>query len=551
MAVEDIPLPPSRFATNLQLTARRVRIWIRPLLYRVFEYTSSIFPFPDFETRPHIKLEDVGRFARHLAYRVQPREEPDCLINLLRNCGQIINLAIWDDFAMLVQVYPALASLSGLRRLSAGFRGLNQDQVLSPVFLNLTHLDLFGNVNWDLISQFKNLTHLSIADPPHELERVLHLILDSSGCSSLRVVTLFDEPVSYYDLRLVVIRGYYDYLTDWIKGANGRMDSWTFAERIVIARENTPPLPIFPLELERIIFETVLEDVYQELPPSHYALSLQLVAKRVQHWIRPLLYRVYKYPNEGGEPFPDFAANRALNITEIGPLIKHLLHGTSPGSWDGEDPIINVMRHCPSIENLATWCNFDTCANLYPFLSSLLNIKRFSTRLGSFTRDQLLDPFMFRLTHLEVVGFLELDGWTAIAELKSLTHLSTSTAGLGAYESEPVTSLLRMICAPGGCSKLQVLKLYGAAIEGFDDIRIVLFPLTQFSFESSVEDWMAGATGRPDSWSFADQIVYARKMGYITHSPGTIVDPFSFNYREELTAEGSLWWEGEMKKWGM
>lgn len=27
MAVEDIVLPPSRFATNLQLTARRVRLW--------------------------------------------------------------------------------------------------------------------------------------------------------------------------------------------------------------------------------------------------------------------------------------------------------------------------------------------------------------------------------------------------------------------------------------------------------------------------------------------------------------------------------------------
>jgi len=138
-----------------------------------------------------------------------------------------------------VQVYPALQSLSRLRRLSAGFRGLTRDQILSPIFLNLTHLDLLGHVNWELVPEFKNLTHLSIAERPHEVERVLDAICDPAGCSSLRVIVMFESPVvNFYDIRLVVLRGYYDHLTDWMNGANGKMDSWSFAERIVIARES-------------------------------------------------------------------------------------------------------------------------------------------------------------------------------------------------------------------------------------------------------------------------------------------------------------------------
>lgn len=227
--------------------------------------------------------------------------------------------------------------------------------------------------------------------------------------------------------------------------------------------------------------------------------------------IRPLLYRMFKQTNKRVDPFPNFKGNPDLDMSEIGSFIKHFLYGSSP--LQDYESMAKLIRHCPNIENMSIWCDSDALATLYPAISSLQQLKRLSARFGGLNRNQILSPFMLRLTHLEIVGNLS---WDIVIELKNITHLSTSVIvynphGLMSDPLVHVEQLLARVCAPDGCLNLQVIKIYTGSALDFDDIRLVLLPLGLFSYEASVWDWLSGANGKLDSWEFADRIVHARQ----------------------------------------
>jgi len=222
-----------------------------------------------------------------------------------------------------------------------------------------------------------------------------------------------------------------------------------------------------------------------------------------------LLYSVYKCTNQRDVPFPNFEANPALKVEEIGPLIKHLLYAYDP--QDDVESAVEVLYYCPFVENVAIWIDPTACGNINSIKHSFQHLKRLSARFSSFSHSQLRSPFMLCLTHLEIVGHLTWDKWDAISELKNLTHLSTSTAGYDSADSLSTTRLLTKICAPDGCSKLQVFRIHGPLTLNFDDVRIVLLPVEIYSVEESVVDWLNWANGKPDYWDFANKIVHARK----------------------------------------
>ncbi|KAF9050195.1 hypothetical protein BJ165DRAFT_991616 [Panaeolus papilionaceus] len=167
-----------------------------------------------------------------------------------------------------------------------------------------------------------------------------------------------------------------------------------------------PSIPFLPPELERKIFEVAVESLSINLPPCRSALDLQLVAKRVQLWLRPLLYSVYKCTNQRDVPFPNFEANPALKVEEIGPLIKHLLYAYDP--QDDVESAVEVLYYCPFVENVAIWIDPTACGNINSIKHSFQHLKRLSARFSSFSHSQLRSPFMLGLTHLEIHSGLRL-----------------------------------------------------------------------------------------------------------------------------------------------
>ncbi|PPQ63744.1 hypothetical protein CVT24_004253 [Panaeolus cyanescens] len=287
MAVEDITsnLPPTRCALNLQLTAKRVRYcslsfptkWenrIRPLLYRIFKHTNKrVDPFPNFNGSNGLVMNEIGPFIKHFLYGSSPLQNYESMANLIRHCPNIENMSVWCDADTLSTLYPAISSLQHLKRLSARFGCLSRSQVLSPFMHRLTHLEIVGNLGWDIIIELKNLTHIStsvvvynpydhefMTDPLVHVEQLLNKICSPDGCPNLRVVKIYSgSPLEFSDIRLVLLPlGLFSYeasVWDWLNGANERVDSWVFADRIVYARQMGYMAPDSSLVLDPFSFD--------------------------------------------------------------------------------------------------------------------------------------------------------------------------------------------------------------------------------------------------------------------------------------------------------
>ncbi|KAJ3508526.1 hypothetical protein NLJ89_g5703 [Agrocybe chaxingu] len=127
-----------------------------------------------------------------------------------------------------------------------------------PSFSNLTHLDVVGRNDepwstWKQLVTLPKLTHLSVNCPI-----AYQVVLDLSECKHLRLLimlirgsdwleTKYLQPDAYEnayktidDYRLVLLddtpAG--DASRDFINGARGEMNMWTFAEKISLARKH-------------------------------------------------------------------------------------------------------------------------------------------------------------------------------------------------------------------------------------------------------------------------------------------------------------------------
>ncbi|KAJ7112704.1 hypothetical protein C8R44DRAFT_249920 [Mycena epipterygia] len=234
---------------TLLLVARRILIWIEPLLYRVIRVSSR---------RPHLDMAHALLRAtttktptflhdavRHLFIEWGSPWSPEETLAILKLCTGIVNLAIAADctnragiLAQLTQMQlPRLAS--SLRTLFGGETGIDMQH---PVLFSITHLEMFDTIADEeiicsQIPAIPTLTHLAfygrapwvtIATLLTECPRLELLVHRWWYRAHVPV-----QDVPFHDMRFI-IQLYKDYGSDWEADARGiRPDFWSLAEDFV------------------------------------------------------------------------------------------------------------------------------------------------------------------------------------------------------------------------------------------------------------------------------------------------------------------------------
>ncbi|PPQ74238.1 hypothetical protein CVT24_001109 [Panaeolus cyanescens] len=239
LALEEIQFPvrSKHCCLNLQLTAHRFHDWLLPHLFNVIfiqQGRRSHFPSTDHLPKHLALLKKYGNHTRKIKCY-----SPTWLNAVLPYCPNVEDVVLWPSSSSggsdtIYTAHPTIQMLSNLKRLSGTVGKLTKDDFLSPVYLGLTHLDIIGNMEWDLLTHLKYLTHLCFSHPPEDLA---HTVGRLSEHDRLRVVIALRDSSrgQFKDPRLVLLRELDE--SDWELGANGGMDFWEFAERIVLARE--------------------------------------------------------------------------------------------------------------------------------------------------------------------------------------------------------------------------------------------------------------------------------------------------------------------------
>ncbi|KAJ7239152.1 hypothetical protein C8J57DRAFT_1373088 [Mycena rebaudengoi] len=218
---------------TLLRVARRVLVWIEPLLYRVVRVKVSPVGTTrhagtTYVTRQTFRSKPPSVFQkaiRHVVLDAVSGWPPQDL-------GEIIGLA-----ALIPSTHPWLLPALGqiqARRLYIFLEHLFRDLTIDlthPMFASVTHFDVFDNVGASddpIHSQFSllpSLTHLCLNDdiPSHVLQTVL---ADSIARN---------PPVA--DRRFVVVI-WEDYWADWERGARDGKDFWARADDFMAQKLN-------------------------------------------------------------------------------------------------------------------------------------------------------------------------------------------------------------------------------------------------------------------------------------------------------------------------
>ncbi|KDR82407.1 hypothetical protein GALMADRAFT_821794 [Galerina marginata CBS 339.88] len=236
---------PSEPTSRLLLVAKRVHAWVRPILFQVFRQAPPFFP--DFKKYPSLQLKDVGRFTKHLI--IGTSNLPEDTDFLLASCPNLHNFAFWSNHSFK-DAFLAIQRLP-LRRLSAILDELIPEDFFSPVFSNLTHLDVISyKYDWDQwipITSLPCLTHIAINNTQFEASVVSNLLLRIQ----LRALIILLGENSHWirrypkgerfevdDHRLVLMTNgsLTIMMDDWESGAKGGVDFWVTAELFSLAR---------------------------------------------------------------------------------------------------------------------------------------------------------------------------------------------------------------------------------------------------------------------------------------------------------------------------
>ncbi|KAF9050423.1 hypothetical protein BJ165DRAFT_1525649 [Panaeolus papilionaceus] len=215
--------------------------------------------FPAFQNHG-LDAEELGKFAKHLyisaTWKQNLRSVEESIQKWVQQCPNVENLACWysiDD--PRVTLAPIFEDSSKLRRLSIDCSKQTavtdaDEQLLRDMWINLnsrflTHLDLmYCPSSWpfEALIGYSKLTHFSVYCPRGWTKNTIHRILKC--CPALQVFILLlmrsnrDSFCNPKDRRVVLVDGSLLSSEDWLEGAKGRFNSWTFAERIVHARKN-------------------------------------------------------------------------------------------------------------------------------------------------------------------------------------------------------------------------------------------------------------------------------------------------------------------------
>ncbi|KAJ7132710.1 hypothetical protein C8R46DRAFT_655822 [Mycena filopes] len=168
--------------------------------------------------------------------------------------------------------------------------------------------------------------------------------------------------------------------------------------------------PLFPLDLEREIFETTAE-----LHPEARTTLLR-VARRVLVWIEPLLYQVVRVEHwvPEGEGVVPALLKKPAQFCRL--AVRHLLLD-APG-----EKSLTVLKLCSSVTDLAFGISYHPDPSILPILAEM-RLQRLTIEIKALGGD-LTHAAFSSLTHLAIVGHQ----WAPILEqiptLTALTHLT-------------------------------------------------------------------------------------------------------------------------------
>ncbi|KAJ7101890.1 hypothetical protein C8R44DRAFT_808844, partial [Mycena epipterygia] len=238
----------------LVLVARRAKIWIEPLLYRVLRISTSLrrrrgwIPLASFLRLIESKSPSFfHEHVRHLCLLGQPKQ-PDDVMRLLSACGATVNVQLFGGGPELLPLLGAIP----LHRLSASltilFPGPTGPDFSHSLFTKITHLDLADSPNkselWSGLAHMPCLTHLSFI-----LKYVAVSVCHSAllHCKSLQVLAMLSRnpPSTLHPLyqpltsdpRFVLV-GVRKRELEWETGARGGEDHWARANNLVRKRRS-------------------------------------------------------------------------------------------------------------------------------------------------------------------------------------------------------------------------------------------------------------------------------------------------------------------------
>ncbi|KAJ7633874.1 hypothetical protein DFH06DRAFT_1479455 [Mycena polygramma] len=236
---------PGKITTLLQV-ARRVLVWIEPLLYRVIRISDEIPSIPRallnvMASKPPVFFHSVRHII--LEWESETFSQKDAQ-RLLKLCTGVTTFACnyaWTNSSIL----PILGEMR-VQRLSIALQelfGAAVPDLGHALFHSVTHLDLIGTEGIaDLIGDLPKLpllTHLCLDSDLRE-ELLLSVLADCPRLKLLLVQSYYPPgPFTYqiHDMRFVLGKCD-DYWAEWEASAKGLADFWSEAEDFVIRRRN-------------------------------------------------------------------------------------------------------------------------------------------------------------------------------------------------------------------------------------------------------------------------------------------------------------------------
>ncbi|KAJ7911914.1 hypothetical protein B0H13DRAFT_1614099 [Mycena leptocephala] len=251
----------------LILVARRFKIWIEPLLYKVLTICGtggkgSFFPRHTAHTLASLlEARPASFFHRHVrSICFTPYQSSEYAVSVLSVRGATINVAFLDIMGSST-LLPVLDALP-LRRLSICLDrlvpfGIDKTDFSRPLFAQLTHLDILdwrdeGWPTWSGLAQLTQLTHLSFSYHDFIPYKTCHHVLRHCEalevlavvCSDQQLLCRFREQQRDLasDIRFIIVM-VLDDLLDWEIGARGGDDYWSVADAVVKERWSTKDHP--------------------------------------------------------------------------------------------------------------------------------------------------------------------------------------------------------------------------------------------------------------------------------------------------------------------
>ncbi|KAJ7131238.1 hypothetical protein C8R44DRAFT_978192, partial [Mycena epipterygia] len=238
--------------------ARRVLVWIEPLLYRVVHINGRL-PYSNMAhallRATTTKAPDFFQTVRHLFVEVGTPWSPEETIIILKLCTGIVNLSITICYPDPTGILAQLAQMQ-LQRLAGSlqplFNGGKTIDMCHPLFSSITHLDIFdtiGDGDIDICPQIPAipaLTHLCLHDriPWATIKKLLaecpklELLVNLRRPRSSALVQIFVQDVPIHDMRFV-IQLYQDCWSGWKAHVTGlRPDFWSLADDFVARKRS-------------------------------------------------------------------------------------------------------------------------------------------------------------------------------------------------------------------------------------------------------------------------------------------------------------------------